>query len=106
MDKNDDSTITKGCGNVFIDLGFPPSEATVMHMRVEVIARIIQQIKSNDWTKADVAHHLGITQLEANRLIETKAEGFSLDILLTLAIRTGLQVHLSWKDDNPIADIL
>ena len=32
--------ITKSSGNVFIDLGFPKEEATVLAMRAELMARL------------------------------------------------------------------
>jgi len=89
-----DLTITEGCGNVFIDLGFEPAEAEVMMLRAKVMIRTSQRLKEQGWTQAEAARKLGITQPRVSRLIKGKVEDFSLDMLLTLAGRAGLHAHL------------
>lgn len=92
---NDDTIqITQGSGNVFLDLGFDPAEAQVMHLRAEVMIRTAQQLKTQGWTQAEAAHHLGITQPRVSCLIKGKVEDFSLDMLLMLAARAGLHFRL------------
>ena len=63
-----DEPIIESCGNVFLDLGFPPDEA---------------------------ARHLGITQSRVSDLVRGKWKRFSLDMLITLAIRSGIKVDMS-----------
>jgi predicted XRE-type DNA-binding protein len=99
MEKNDDprwndESRTPGSGNVFIDLGFPPAEAEVMKLRVEVMIRVQQRLKKQGWTQAEAARQLGITQPRVSRLFKRKVEDFSLDMLLTLAARVGLHPEL------------
>lgn len=84
----------KGCGNVFIDLGFDPAEAEVMKLRAEVMIRIEQLVKTRGWTQAEAARRLGVTQPRISRLLKGKWEDFSLDMLLTLATRAGLKPSL------------
>jgi predicted XRE-type DNA-binding protein len=96
MDK-DDNTNTKSSGNVFIDLGFPPEEATVMHMRIEMMTHINKKIRDNGWGISDVADQLSITQLEVDQLLKTDLDSFNLDKLLVFAIKTGLRVRLDWR---------
>lgn len=84
----------KGCGNVFIDLGFDPAEAEVMKLRAEVMIRIEQLVKTKGWTQAEAARRLGVTQPRISRLLKGKWEDFSLDMLLTLAARAGLKPSL------------
>ena len=36
---SEDACITESCGNVFIDLGFPPHEAGVMQLRADLMAK-------------------------------------------------------------------
>ena len=93
MSENDISII-EGSGNVFIDLGFPPAEAEVMKLRAEVMIRMQQFLKAQGWTQAEMARQLGITQPRVSRLLKHKVEDFSLDMLLTLAARAGLQPEL------------
>jgi len=89
-----DVSVTESSGNVFVDLGFDPAEAEVMKLRAEVMIRTAQQLKSQGWTQAEAARHLGITQPRVSRLIKGKVEDFSLDMLLTLATRSGLRAEL------------
>jgi len=56
--------------------------------------RIEQLVKSKDWTQAEAARRLGVTQPRTSRLVKGKWEDFSLDMLLTLAARAGLKPSL------------
>lgn len=89
-----DARRIKGCGNVFIDLGFDLAEAEVMKLRAEVMIRMEQLVKAKGWTQAEAAHRLGVTQPRISRLLKGKWEDFSLDMLLTLATRAGLKPSL------------
>jgi predicted XRE-type DNA-binding protein len=89
-----DTRRTKGSGNVFLDLGFDPAEAKVMALRAEVMIRMEQHLKAQGWTQAEAAKRLGITQPRVSRLIKGQWKDFSLDMLLTLAARAGLEPHL------------
>ncbi len=89
-----DKRRTKGSGNVFIDLGFDPAEAKVMALRAEAMVRIEQHLKAQGWTQVEAAKRLGITQPRVSRLIKGRWQDFSLDMLLTLAARAGLEPEL------------
>lgn len=82
---------TKGSGNVFLDLGFDPAEARVMALRAEVMIRMEQHLKAQGWTQAEAARRLGITQPRVSRLTKGRWQDFSLDMLLILAARAGLE---------------
>jgi predicted XRE-type DNA-binding protein len=85
---------TKGSGNVFLDLGFDPAEAKIMALRAEVMIRMEQHLKSQGWTQAEAAKRLGVTQPRVSRLTSGRWQDFSLDMLLTLAARAGLEPTL------------
>jgi predicted XRE-type DNA-binding protein len=89
-----DTRRTKGSGNVFLDLGFDPAEAKIMALRAEVMIRMEQHLKSQGWTQAEAAKRLGITQPRVSRLTSGRWQDFSLDMLLTLAARAGLEPTL------------
>lgn len=84
----------KGSGNVFLDLGFDPAEAKIMAMRADVMIRMELHLKAQGWSQAEAAKRLGITQPRVSRLIKGKWQDFSLDMLLTLAARAGLEPEL------------
>jgi len=89
-----DTTITKGSGNIFLDLGFDESAASVLMMRTEVMIRIERCIAAKGWTQARAAKELGITQPRVSRMKRGEWQDFSLDMLLTIASRLGLRPKL------------
>lgn len=80
--------------NEFSGLGFDLAAAEVMKLRAEVMIRTAQRLKEQDWTQAEAARQLGITQPRVSRLFKGKVEDFSLYMLPTLAARTGLRPEL------------
>lgn len=85
---------TKSCGNVFIDLGFSPEEATILAMRSQLMGELRIKIRDEAWTQIDAAAVLGISQSRVSDLIRGKWDKFSLDMLITLATRAGKKVEL------------
>lgn len=92
--KKEKFKVTKSCGNVFLDLGFPPDEATILAMRSELMCQLEILIRDKQWTQAEAAQVLGISQSRVSDLIRGKFEKFSLDMLITLATRAGKKVEL------------
>ena len=92
--KKEKLKITKSCGNVFLDLGFSPEEATILGMRTQLMGELRIKIRDMEWTQADAAEVLGISQSRVSDLIRGKWEKFSLDMLITLATRAGKKVEL------------
>jgi len=84
--------------NLFIALGFPPHEAEVLQMRANLMAKLRLWIIEKDLTQEEVAERLGITQSRVSNLVRGQWKKFSLDMLLSLAIKAGLQfkIELDW----------
>jgi predicted XRE-type DNA-binding protein len=92
--KKEKFKVTESCGNIFLDLGFSPDEAAILAMRSELMCQLEILIRDNQWTQAEVAQVLGISQSRVSDLIRGKFEKFSLDMLITLATRAGMKVEL------------
>jgi predicted XRE-type DNA-binding protein len=86
--------VTKSKGNVFADLGFPPEEAAILAMRAELMAQMRLTIEKRNWTQAEAAQNLGVSQSRISDLMRGKWDKFSLDMLITLASRAGLSCKL------------
>ena len=86
--------ITKSSGNVFVDLGFAPEEVTILTMRADLMAQLRLLIERKGWTQAQAAAALGVSQSRVSDLVRGKWDKFSLDMLLMLAARAGLQPRL------------
>ena len=84
--------------NLFIALGFPPHEAEVLQMRANLMAKLRLWIIEKDLTQEEVAERLGITQSRVSNLVRGQWKKFSLDMLLSLAIKAGLQfkIEMDW----------
>ena len=87
-----ESLITKGSGNVFLDLGFEHQEAQNLLLRSRAIAAIVNWHKDSDLTQAQAAKKLGLTQPRFNQLLKGKIAEFSLDALVNTAAAAGLQI--------------
>ncbi len=90
-----DTRLTNSSGNVFVDLGFDTAEASVMALRVELMVHLREQLQKQGLTQAQAAKQLGVTQPRVAALLKGVWKDFSVDMLLTLASRLGMQPRLS-----------
>jgi predicted XRE-type DNA-binding protein len=80
--------------NVWDALEDSPEDAATMTLRSNVMIAINDKVRSWDTTQAQAARRLGITQPRLNDLLHGKINKFSLDALMTLAMRAGLKVRI------------
>lgn len=85
---------TRGSDNIFADLGFPPAEAENLKLRSDLMIAIVAFYRRSGLTQAETARRLGITQPRLNALLRSRIEQFSLDALVNIANRAGLNVRL------------
>ena len=85
---------TRGSDNIFTDLGFPPGEAENLKLRSDLMIAIVAFYRRSGLTQAEVARRLGITQPRLNALLKSRIDQFSLDALVNIATRAGLNVRL------------
>lgn len=91
--------MTPGSGNVFADLGFSPEEASLLQMRADLMNELRQVIEARGWTQVAAARELGVSQSRVSDLVRGKWQQFSLDMLVTLAVRAGRRVNLELLAD-------
>jgi predicted XRE-type DNA-binding protein len=87
-------TKTMTFANVWDALSDSPEEAATMKIRSDVMIAIDDTVGAWNTTQARAASRLGITQPRLNDLLQGKIDKFSLDALLTLAARAGLEVKI------------
>ena len=85
---------TKGSDNVFADMGFRPGEAENLKMRSDLLIAIEMFYRQSGLTQAQAAKRLGISQPRLNALLKSRIDQFSLDALVNIANRAGLNVRL------------
>ncbi len=84
----------ESCGNVFLDLGFPPDEAAILALRSDLMAELRLLIRDQGWAQQEAAQRLGISKARISDLVNGKWDKFSLDMLIKLAVRAGKRVEL------------
>ena len=84
--------------NLFLALGFPPHEAEILQMRADLMGKLRLWIRDSGLTQEEAAERLGVTQSRVSNLVRGQWKKFSLDMLLTLAAKAGLQfkIELDW----------
>jgi predicted XRE-type DNA-binding protein len=87
-------SIVASSGNVFIDLGYSPDEAAILQMRADLMADLRKFIKAKKLTQAAAAKIFGVSQSRVSDLITGKWEKFSLEMLITLVTKAGMNVTL------------
>ena len=92
--------ITKGSDNVFRDLGFPEGEAQNLLLRTDLMIKIEQLVKKSGLIQSEAAKLLGITQPRINDLLKGRIEKFSLDALVNMVARAGMEVKMTVKKSS------
>ena len=80
--------------NVWDALEDRPEDAANMMLRSDVMSTLNETVRGWNVPQAQAARRLGITQPRLNDLLRGKINKFSLDTLLTLAMRAGLKVKV------------
>ena len=91
--------IARGSGNVFKDIGFSDEEAAYLLARAELMVEIVRAIDQRDWTPAEAAEALDISEPRVSELRRGKMEKFSVDLLLRYLSRLGKKVIFTVKEN-------
>jgi predicted XRE-type DNA-binding protein len=91
------TTINKGSGDVFADLGFSPAESCNLRLRSQVMTALRKFIVKERLTQADAAKRLKVSQPRISDLTRGKINRFSLDTLVNMLTDAGLRVDFRIK---------
>ena len=86
--------ITKSSGNIFLYLGFPAHEASVMLLRAQLAEALRSWMERERLTQAQAAKRLGIAQPRISEIARGKVELMSLDYLVGLCAKAKVDVGL------------
>ena len=64
-------------------------------MRAYLMNELRQVIEASEWTQVVAARELGVSQSRVSDLVRGKWQQFSLDMLVTLAVRAGRRVNIA-----------
>lgn len=89
----DEPRFTESTGNVFADLGLP--DAGTRLAKAELARRISLEIAARKLTQREAAAILGIDQPKVSAITRGRLADFSLDRLLTLVNRLGMDIEIN-----------
>ena len=93
-----DSGFEESCGNVFIDLGFPPHEAIVMTLETDLFCHLQKFIERQGWAQERVAQEFCLTPGQALDLMRGNWKPFALRDLMLMAARLGWSIRVEMDD--------
>lgn len=97
MSKNTFPEVIQGSSNVFEDLGFAPEEALNLKIRADLMLNIRRFIQSQGWTQRQAALFFGETQPRISDLMNGDIERFSIDKLVIMLAKAGMDVKFKVK---------
>ncbi len=95
-----ENEITESTGNVFEDLGFEGGEAENLRVRARLMAPLERSLWEQGITQAEAAEELGTTQARISELTNGKIQAFSIDALINMLDRAGLEVDVNVRPKN------
>ena len=89
------TTIKRGGGNVFADLGLPNPEQDLL--KAQLSLQIYRIVKARGLTQAQAGDVLGIKQPHVSALMRNRAGNFSVDRLMEFLTTLGQDVRITVK---------
>lgn len=89
--------VTQGSDNVFEDLGFDMEEAAHLKVRADLMLDLRKYIETKGWTQSQAASFFGETQPRISNLMKGEISRFSVDKLINMLTRAGMQVEVYVK---------
>ncbi|MCH7974927.1 MAG: XRE family transcriptional regulator [Bacteroidetes bacterium] len=89
--------ITRAKDNIFEDLGFDAEEAANLKVRADLMLDLRKHILDKGWTQEKAAAFFGETQPRISNLMNGDLARFSIDKLIMMLARAGMEVGVEVK---------
>ena len=86
--------VTRGKDNVFEDLGFDAEEAANLKVRADLMLDLRKHIQERGWAQEEAAAFFDETQPRISNLINGNLGRFSIDKLVKMLARAGMEVEV------------
>lgn len=83
-----------------------PVEFSLVSMKSKMMLIVAQLIKEQNWTQAQAAKEIGVSQPRISNLMKGQISKFSIDMLMEMLGRLGYLSHITFNPadkDKPIA---
>ncbi len=82
--------------NIFELVTDNPVRFNILSLKSKLAMTLIVLIRNNDWTQADAAKAMGVSQPRVSNLFKGKIDKFSVDYLLEMIIRIGYRLDVDF----------
>lgn len=89
--------VTQGRDNVFEDIGFGREEAASLKVRADLMLDLRKYVETRGWTQRQAAAFFGESQPRISNLMQGEISRFSVDKLINMLTRAGMQVEIYVK---------
>jgi predicted XRE-type DNA-binding protein len=89
--------MTRGSGNVFVDVGFDPEEAANLALRASLMNQVRDAVGKMKLTQVEAAKKIGLTQSRLNLLLKGHIHLFSIDALVNMLAKAGYRTDVRVK---------
>jgi predicted XRE-type DNA-binding protein len=98
MSDIDDSSIRRGTGNVFADLGY--ADPDTHRLKAELVREVMNVMRNCGLTQTDVAKATGLSQPDISRLLKGQFREVSVERLMKMLSRLGCEIDIVVKSSN------
>lgn len=88
-------TVTRGTGNVFLDIGFEAFEAQELAVKSDLIAMIATMIAARGLTQTAAAKLCGTHQTSLSKILSGRLDSVTIDQLTKWIVALGGHVSIS-----------
>ena len=81
--------------NPFLDVAFPPDQATTLHIRSQLAAALEYHIERKGWGRTKAARTLKVPEPTVSKIVNGNFDKLSIEFLIKLMVRAGLSVSIS-----------
>ena len=92
MSRKDDTSIRRGTGNVFADLGFPDAETHLL--KAELMSRVQDILEERRLTQTEAAKITGVSQPDLSRMLKGRFRDVSVERIMRMLTKLGCQVDI------------
>ena len=89
--------VIQGPKNVFEAIGFDRADAASLKVRADLMLNLRKYIQANGWTQRQAAEFFGESQPRISNLMNGEIGRFSVDKLIKMLTRAGMQVDINVK---------
>jgi predicted XRE-type DNA-binding protein len=98
MSKKEDTSIRRGTGNVFADLGFPDAETHLL--KAELMSRVQDILEERQLTQTEAAKITGVSQPDLSRMLKGRFRDVSVERIMRMLTKLGCEVDIVVKRAN------